>query len=93
GGGRPAAGAVDESEWRDAQNLTLHREEATDQAWRILERDVRMDGLDADIEFDNDGVTVRVSLTRQVETALLGLAGRDIVEVGASSEATAVLRD
>lgn len=87
-----AAGAVDESEWRHAQNLRLHRAEASSRAWRILERDVR-DGLDVEINFDGDGVTVRVSLTRRVETALLGLAGRDIVEVGAASEATAVLRD
>lgn len=88
-----AAGAVDESEWRHAQTLTLDREEATDQAWRILERNVRIEDLDASIEFDADGVTVRVSLTRRVETALLGLAGRHMVEVGAASEAMAFLRD
>lgn len=88
-----AAGAVDEIEWRRAQNLTLDRAQASDRAWRILERDVRLDGLEADIEFDVDGVTVRVALTRHVETALLGLAGRHIVEVGAASEAAAVLRD
>jgi hypothetical protein len=88
-----AAGAVDESEWRHAQILTLDRGEAIERAWGVLERDVRVDELDAEIEFAGDGVTVRVSLTRRVETALLGLAGRDIVEVGAASEATAVLQD
>jgi Flp pilus assembly protein TadG len=88
-----AAGAVDETEWRQAQNLTLHREEASNRAWRILEVGIRIDGIEAEIEFDVDGVTVRVSLTRRVETALLGLAGRDVVEVGAASEARAVLRD
>ena len=88
-----AVGAVDEPEWRHARNLTLDREVASDRAWRILEQDVREDDIGADIEFAADGVTVRVSLTRHVETALLGLAGRHIVEVGAASEATAVLRD
>ena len=88
-----AVGAVDESEWRHAQNLILDREEASNRAWLILSQGGRKGDVRADIEFAPDGVTVRVALTRHVETALLGLAGRHVVEVGAASEATAVLRD
>ena len=88
-----AVGAVDETEWRRAQKLTLDRGQARDRAWEILERAVGATDFDATVEFGVEGVTVRVLLTRRVETALLGLAGREIVEVGAASEATAVLRD
>ena len=88
-----AAGAVDETEWRHDRHLILHRRHAMERAWNILGQDVGSGDLEVSIEFDIDGKTVRVSLRRQVETALLGLAGRGLVRVGAASHATAVLRD
>ncbi len=85
-----AASAVDESQWRSMQILALDREEARRRALAVF--DDRSD-VEPDIEFDADGVTVRVSVTRTVRTALLGLAGRDLVTVGAASEARPTLHD
>lgn len=85
-----AASAVDEGEWRRSQHLTLDRDEAVRRAWDVMQSQAA--GAPT-ITFDPDGVTVRVSLTRTVETALLGLAGRDLVTIGAASQATATLGD
>jgi hypothetical protein len=79
--------AVDEAAWRSSQILVLVGDEAVARAWEILgDRD-----LDASVEVD--GVEVRVRVSRTVETALLGLAGRAYVTVGASSQAMAAVRD
>ncbi len=85
-----AASAVDESQWRISQHLALDREEARRRALAVFED--RSD-VHPVIEFDADGVTVRVSVTRTVRTALLGLAGRDLVTVGAASEAKPTRHD
>lgn len=82
-----AATAVDEGEWRASQVLVLDRDEAIRRAWPLVQ------GLEASIDFGADGVTVTVSVRRTVETALLGLAGREAVTIGAVSVATATLRD
>ncbi|HVR32220.1 MAG TPA: pilus assembly protein TadG-related protein [Acidimicrobiia bacterium] len=82
-----AATAIDEGEWRSSQVLMLDRDEAIRRALPLVE------DLQASIDFGADGVTVTVSVRRTVETALLGLAGREAVTVGASSVATASLRD
>lgn len=87
-----AAGAIDETEWRVSQHLTLDRGEAARRAAAIFEMHAGTD-LEPVITFGADGVTVHVALTRTVETALLGLAGRDTVTVGAASEAMATLHD
>ena len=83
-----AVSAVDETAWRQHGALRLDRRLAEARALAGLEPE-----LEPRIEFDADGVTVRVSLSRTVETALLGLAGRELVTVGASSRAVAILRD
>jgi hypothetical protein len=85
-----ASSAVDESQWRASQRLVLDRDEARRRAWAVFED--RTD-LEPVVEFDIDGVTVRVSVTRTVRTALLGLAGQDLVTVGAASEARPTVRD
>jgi uncharacterized membrane protein len=83
-----AASTVDEAAWRHHGALRLDRGLAEARAMALLGSN-----LEPRIEFDADGVTVRVSVSRTVETALLGLAGRDFVTVSASSRATAILRD
>lgn len=83
-----AASAVDEAAWRSGDGLRLVPTEAEARAWEILGSRV-----EADVDLDADGVTVRVFVRRTVETALLGLAGRSHVTVGASAQATATLRD
>lgn len=83
-----AAGAIDEHRWRTAGVLSLDPDRARDRAAAML---ARVDLADADITVGV--VTVEVSITRTVETALLGLAGADVVTVGAASQATARLRD
>lgn len=85
-----AASAIDEDEWRRSQQLTLDRDEAVRRAWDVLQSHAADEPT---ITFDSDGVTVLVSLTRTVDTALLGLAGRDMVTVGAASQATATVED
>lgn len=85
-----AAGAIDETAWRLSQHLALDRGEATRRAIAILERKADVEPV---VSFSPDGVSVRVALTRTVETALLGLAGRDSVTVGAAAQATATLQD
>ena len=82
-----AATAVDEGHWRSSQVLVLDRDEATRRAWPLV------GDLHTSIDFAPDGVTVTVSVRRTVQTALLGLAGREAVTVGAASVATASLRD
>lgn len=89
---KAAAGAIDESEWRESQRLILDRAEARRRAATILDFQSGAN-TESVIEFGSDGVTVRVSLSRTVETALLGLAGRRHVTVGAASEATAAVHD
>lgn len=86
-----AVAAIDESEWRRSGELRLDQEAASRLAWSAFEGSVHHDV--PVIEFDADGVTVLVSVTRSVPTALLGLAGRHLVVVGASSRATATLHD
>lgn len=83
-----AVSSVDEAAWRSGDGLRLVPAEAEARAWEILGS-----GVEADVDLDADGVTVRVFVRRTVETALLGLAGRSHVTVGASSQATATLRD
>ncbi|MEX2279861.1 MAG: pilus assembly protein TadG-related protein [Acidimicrobiia bacterium] len=85
-----AASAIDEGEWRRSQELVLDRDEAVRRAWDVV---ASADELEPTITFDSDGVTVVVSVTRTVETALLALAGRDLVTVSAASRATATLGD
>ena len=87
---RAAAAAIDETEWRTNQHLALDRREATRRAMAILERKADVEPV---IRFGSDGVSVQVALTRTVDTAVLGLAGRDSVTVGAASQATATLQD
>jgi hypothetical protein len=82
-----AASAVDEAAWRNGHGLRLDRAEATARAWSVLARGAGIDDEPA-IHFESDGVTVRVSVSRTVETALLGLAGRDFVTIGDVFEAT-----
>lgn len=83
-----AVSAVDEGAWRAGDGLRLVPAEAESRAWDMLGS-----GVEAEVDLDPDGVTVRVFVRRTVETALLGLAGRTHVTVGASSQATATLRD
>ena len=90
---RAAVSAVDESEWRRSRVLRLDRSEAEQRAWEVIETRTAGGPIEPVIMFDSDGVTVRVSVSRTVETALLGLAGRDFVTVGAASQATATLHD
>jgi hypothetical protein len=86
-----AVSAIDESEWRRSGELRLDREAASHLALSVFQASAADDA--PSVEFDPDGVTVLVYVTRTVETALLGLAGRDFVVVGASSQATATLHD
>lgn len=89
---KAAAGAIDEAEWRTNRHLGLDRGEATRRVMAMLEVHGATD-VHSRVSFGPDGVSVHVSLTRTVEAALLGLAGRDAVTVGASSEARATLQD
>lgn len=84
-----AASAIDEERWRAGEGLALVPAVAESRAMEIL----ASSGVDGDVALDPDGVTVRVFVRRTVETALLGLAGRSHVTVGASSQATTILRD
>lgn len=86
-----AVSAVDEAEWRRTQELKVDPVEATARVWSVLGDDPAVG--EPRIQFASDGVTVTVSMTRTVETALLGLAGRDFVTVGAASRARASLHD
>lgn len=83
-----AASAVDEAAWRAGDGLQLVPAVAEARAWKMIGS-----GVEGEVDLDLDGVTVRVFVRRRVETALLGLAGRSHVTVGASSQATATLRD
>lgn len=83
-----AVSAVDETAWRAGEGLRLVPADANARAWEMIGA-----GLDGEVELSPDGVTVRVFVQRTVETALLGLAGRSHVTVGASAQATATLRD
>ena len=83
-----AVTAVDEGEWRATGRLTLDRELAEVRARALVGLDTRVT-----VVFEPDGITVRVSVSRTVATALLGLAGTDHVTVGAAAAATATVRE
>lgn len=84
-----AVSAVDEVAWRDGDGLRLVPEMAEARAVEML----ATAGVDGWVRVEADGVTATVFVSRTVETALLGLAGRSHVTVGASAQATATLRD
>jgi hypothetical protein len=85
-----AVTAIDEGEWRASGRLVLDRPLAEERARAVVGSDAR-DVVT--VEFGVDGVTVRVSVSRNVATALLGLAGSDHVTVGAAAEGVATVRD
>ena len=87
-----ATGAIDETEWRTNRHLVLDRGEATRRVAATLDAHGATD-VQSRVSFGPDGVSIQVALSRTVDAALLGLAGRDTVTVGAASEARATLQD
>ena len=92
---RAAAGAVDEGAWRIEGDLRIDAPEARRRALAVVLSHSEVAGsVDLDpgwIRIDPGSGSIRVSLTEQVPTALLGLAGRGVVTIGAASEAVAVV--
>ena len=90
------ASAIDEAEWRSGRGVRLDPAMAEQRAGEAVAAHAEVigtiDRAPGWIDVDPAAGTVRVTLARSVDTALLGLAGRDSVTIGASSEATAIRR-